>query len=443
MRSPAQDKAAEAASSFEQAVRIVPNHVQALASLGQALHCLGKVDEAKAVLERSLRLRSDYPIARFNLGNVLQFMGDFTGAEREYRAVLRDHPHHAFALWQLASLLRAKLPEADRAAIDACLAQLDLNDSDRSKLLFGLALVYDARGEYGQAAAQLRQANALMQALDRQRKQAYEIGEDARFVDKIVAAFTPAFFERTRGFGLDTDRPVFIVGLPRSGTTLIEQILAAHSQVFGAGEVKLARADYLALEKQVFSTPFALQQDTVRLVAQRYLDQLRDLNSTATRVVDKMPNNFFLLGFLATLFPRAKFIHCRRDLRDVAVSCWMTHFVEIHWTNDPRHIATRFREYLRVAEHWRAVLPVPVLEVNYEEIVTDLPGMARRLVAWCGLEWEPACLKYHESTRPICTASVTQARQPIYASSVGRWRNYESELSGLFAAIEPLLEPPT
>ena len=155
----------------------------------------------------------------------------------------------------------------------------------------------------------------------------------------------------------------------------------------------------------------------------------------ALRVADKMPDNYLYLGLIATLFPRAKLIHCRRDLRDVAVSCWMTNFRQIRWAFDPDHIASRFGEYRRVMDHWRQVLPVPLLEVDYEETVTDLEGVARRLVAWCGLEWEPACLAFHENRRPVRTASVTQVRQPIYKKSVARWRNYENALASLFAKL--------
>jgi hypothetical protein len=148
-----------------------------------------------------------------------------------------------------------------------------------------------------------------------------------------------------------------------------------------------------------------------------------------------MPGNYLYLGLLAALFPRAKFIHCRRDLRDVAVSCWMTQFRQIRWASDREHIAARFQDYLRLMEHWRRVLPVPVLEVVYEETVADLEGAARRLVAWCGLDWEPACLSFHEAKRPVRTASVAQVRQPIYRRSLARWKNYEGALASLFARL--------
>ena len=148
-----------------------------------------------------------------------------------------------------------------------------------------------------------------------------------------------------------------------------------------------------------------------------------------------MPDNYQLLGFLATIFPKAKFIHCRRDLRDVALSCWITNFRHIRWASDPEHIAARFREYERIMEHWRRVLPVPMLEIDYEETVADLERVARRMVAWCGLEWEPACLAFYKGKQPIRTASVTQVRQPIYTRSVARWRNYEKTMGALFAKL--------
>ena len=156
----------------------------------------------------------------------------------------------------------------------------------------------------------------------------------------------------------------------------------------------------------------------------------------ALRVVDKTPENYLYLGLLASLFPRAKLIHCRRDLRDVAVSCWMTSFGSFRcWASDQQHIASRFHQYQRMMEHWRKFLPVPLLEVDYEETVADLEGVARKLVAWCGLAWEPSCLEFHKAKRPVSTASAVQVRQPVYTTSVGRWKHYEQSLATLLSAI--------
>jgi hypothetical protein len=328
------------------------------------------------------------------------------------------------------------------------LADPDLPDGKRAAVHFGLAQVLDAQKAYAEAGEHLRQANPLALAESRKRGQGYDAALHTGFVDQLLATFTSAFFGRVRHLGAETERPIFIVGLPRSGTTLIEQILARHSQVFGAGELRLAREDFemlsggqaataVALDTQAFEHLARLDAATACRLAERHLERLRALNEPALRVADKMPDNYLYLGLLATLFPRAKFIHCRRDLRDVGVSCWMTSFRAIRWTNDAEHIASRFREYQRVMAHWRQVLPVPVLEVDYEETVADLEGVARRLVAWCGLEWEPACLAFYEGKGPVRTASVAQVRQPIYTGSVARWKNYEQSLGALFAKLDP------
>ena len=214
--------------------------------------------------------------------------------------------------------------------------------------------------------------------------------------------------------GLETRRPVFIFGLPRSGTTLVEQVLASHPRVHGAGELRLGRRSFEAIpavlgrRERPVECVAGLDAGALRLLAERHLEQLalRD-GGRADRVVDKMPDNYLYLGLLAAMFPGATFIHCRRDLRDVAVSCWMTDFRTIRWANDPAHIASRFHEYRRLMDHWRAVLPVPVHEVDYEETVADLEGVARRLLEACGLEWDPACLEFHRTERTVRTASLS------------------------------------
>jgi hypothetical protein len=178
-----------------------------------------------------------------------------------------------------------------------------------------------------------------------------------------------------------------------------------------------------------------MDRRTARRLALRHLERLRAFSPAALRIVDKTPGNYLYLGLLAGLFPRAKFIHCRRDLRDVAVSCWMTHFQDIRWANDQQHMASHFCQYRRLMEHWRRVLPLPLLEVDYEETVADLEGVARKLLAWCGLEWEPRCLDFHQTKRPVRTASAVQVRQPVYGTSVGRWKHYEQSLATLLSAI--------
>jgi tetratricopeptide (TPR) repeat protein len=386
-----------------------------------------------------MELKPDFADAHNNLGSALEEIGELQAAEDSFRAALRHDSRFAFAHYKLAELLGGKFPEQDLAAQRRLLEETGLTDAQRLSLHFGLAQVLDARGEYAEAAQHLDRANSLQLSEWRKCGQEYDPKEHELFVTRMIAACTPDFFRRLRGFGLESELPVFVVGLPRSGTTLIEQVLASHSQVFGAGEIKLYGDTMAALGGQGANFIEGLRRldgQTARRLASRHLERIGALNHTALRIVNKLPDNYLFLGLLAGLFPRAKFIHCRRDLRDAAVSCWMTHFQEIHWASDQQHIASRFHQYQRMMEHWRKVLPVPLLEADYEETVADLEGAARKLVAWCGLAWEPACLEFHQAKRPVRTASAIQVRQPIFRTSVGRWKHYELALASLFARLE-------
>ncbi len=264
----------------------------------------------------------------------------------------------------------------------------------------------------------------------------------ARFVDGVLRAFDADFFTRIKGAGLTTQRPVFVFGLPRSGTSLVEQILASHPDVYGAGELFLGPQTFEAIPMTVrgAGSPLdcvgKLDSGSISRLAARHLDGLRAFDGGSTpRIVDKSPQNYQLIGLLAALFPRATFIYCRRDLRDVALSCWLTEFELVDWARDVEHIASRFSQHLRMMSHWCAVLPVVLHEIRYERTVSDLEGVARELVAACQLEWNPACLEFHRSPRAVRTASAMQVRQPIYSSSVGRWRHYEPYLGDLFARL--------
>ncbi len=436
-----QGKLDEAIACYRRALALKPDFAEAHNNLGVALKDQGKLEESLACYRRAVELKPDLAEAHNNLGSAAAEIGDLQGAEGFFRAALRHNSRFASAHYNLAELLGGKLPQTDLAAQRRLLAETDLTGAQRVWLHFALAKVLDARGEYAEAAEHLERGNALQRSEWRNRGREYDPTEHELLVTRMIAACTPAFFARVGGFGLESELPVFIVGLPRSGTTLVEQILASHSQVFGAGELDLARDTMAALGAQAADAVEALGQldrQTAQRLASRHLESLRALSPAALRIVDKMPENYLYLGLLASLFPRAKVIHCRRDLRDVAVSCWMTHFRHLRWTNDQQHIASRFHEYQRLMEHLRKALPAPLLEVDYEETVADLEGVARKLVAWCGLTWEPSCLEFHQAKRPVRTASAIQVRQPVFRTSVERWRHYEQALAPLFARLEEM-----
>jgi Sulfotransferase family len=316
--------------------------------------------------------------------------------------------------------------------------------NSRSQLLFGLAAVLDDRGNYAGAAARLEPANALQASACAARGQFDDPNQYSRFIRRITTAFTPELLARRQGWGDPDLRPVFVVGLPRSGTTLVEQILASHPQVHGAGELPDVRRVFQSLpvvaalpSADAFEALAALDQNSTLAAARKYCNRLDALAPpTAVRVVDKMPDNVDFLGLIALLWPGSRVIICRRDLRDVAVSCWQTGFASIRWANDYEHIARRFAETHRILDYWRRTKPLEWLDVSYEDLVRDGEGQSRRLVEFLGLEWDPVCLRFHSTRRVVRSASQVQVRQPIHSRSVGRWKNYESLLQPLFQAME-------
>ncbi len=432
----------EAVPHYEQAIALAtePRYMLHL-SLGWALQEDGRLDRAGEHYQIAHRLQPGSPIVLNYLGGFHEEQGDLREAEAAYRQAARSQSSFSLPLARLATLLRDKLPEADLAAIEADLARPGQLREPRGRLLFGLAHVLDARGEYARAARCLEEANALILESRRGHRE-YDPANHQQFVDNLIHEFDPSFFVRTAELGHGTKTPVFIFGLPRSGTTLLEQVLASHSRIHGAGELRLARQSFEAISTALgrpdppLDCVKHLDVASIMQLAQQHLERLSALaGEHALRVTDKMPDNYLNLGILAAMFPLATFVHCRRDLRDVAVSCWMTDFRSMTWANDKSTIASRFSEYQKLMDHWRAVLPVPIHEVEYEEMVNNLAEVARRLVAACGLEWEPACLEPHKNRRNVRTASLAQVRRPVYSDSVGRWKHYETELADLFAAL--------
>jgi tetratricopeptide (TPR) repeat protein len=436
---------ARAIASYERALALAMEARPVLhLALGRALQEDGRLAEAGEQYQSALRLQPSSAAVQNYLGGFHEERGELAEAEAAYRRALRLEPSFVFPLARVATLLGGKLPAGDFAALEEKAADARLAPEPRGRLLFALAHVLDARGEYAWAARSLREANAVTLESRRGRFD-YVPADHERFVETISTFLGPGFFARTAGLGSGSRRPVFVFGLPRSDTTLIEQVLASHARVHGAGELMLGRQSFeamprlMGLDLHPMECVPHLHATSIRRLAELHLDWLRASSAQgAEHVIDKMPDNYLYLGFLATLFPRAVFIHCRRDIRDVAVSCWMTDFRSMSWPCDLTQITSRFQQYRRLMGDWRAVLAVPIHHVDYEETVSDLETVARRLLAAIGLEWEPACLEFHRNRRPVCTSSLIQVRQPVHKGSVARWKNYETELADFFATLPPV-----
>jgi tetratricopeptide (TPR) repeat protein len=429
-------------SCWQRAIELQPGQGGLHLGLSEALREVGRLAEAEEHVRIALRLQPESGAPHYVLGFLQEQLNDKEQAEAAFRTALRVQPSFIAAWDALVRLLRGRVPDADRLAIEKSLADPRLNDEGRIQLLFTLATIHDARGEYSGAAQCAGKAHALSAGRARGRGLEYEPENYRDFIGRMIQAFPPEFFQRTAGGGLPTQRPVFIVGLQRSGTTLIEQILASHPRVHGAGELGLVMQTMVGIPEMLGRTgdPLAcvpaLEPTSIRRLAEQHLTRLAAWDDgRADRIVDKMPDNYQYLGLLAVLFPRATIIHCRRDPRDVAISCWFNHFGWVRWTHEFRHIATRFEQYERLMAHWQKVLPVTLHEVVYEELVNDLEGTARRLVAACDLDWDPACLEFHRSRRAVRTASSAQVRTPLYQQSIGRWKNYEQELAAFLTQL--------
>ena len=265
----------------------------------------------------------------------------------------------------------------------------------------------------------------------------FDIDALRRQVDDLIELATPDFFSAAAPWGNPSQAPVFIVGMPRSGTSLVEQIAASHSRVFGAGELPALGEIWETLSTHNRGRPVEKWDAALaRRLADRHLGSLQALGNGAVRVIDKMPDNILFLWLIAALFPSARIILCRRDLRDVCLSCYFHHFTEGHlYAYDLRDCAVRALEIDRLATRWLRMLPLEILAIDYEKLVSDLEGVSRHLTEFLGLEWEPACLDFHRTERPVLTASAWQVRQPLYPRSVGRWLRYARHLSPLLNVL--------
>ncbi|MCA8946361.1 MAG: tetratricopeptide repeat protein [Planctomycetes bacterium] len=422
----------DAKKLYHAALQLDPKCVPALCGIGGGLRKDADIEAAREYFERAIAAEPANSGGHVGLAGVLSELGKFEEAEREIREAIRLEKTPGAAYELLASTLRKKLPEKDYARMKELLSELkETRPRARAGLLFGLGIYGDQTGKFEEAAVSLDEANRLEGESLVKRGLNYKPEQHTEWIDSMIKVFSTEHFERVKGWGLDTDVPVFVLGLPRSGTTLAEQVLASHSKVYGADELRLARESLmsvpavLGLSESVPACVPKLTREAVQQIATDHLKKLQSRAPEAERIVDKMPENYVNIGMIVTIFPNARIIHMQRDFRDVATSCWNVHFGQIRWANDKQHILSHFANYKRIMQHWHEVLPGRILDLPYAAMVDDLETQARRVLDFCGLEWDPACLEFHKTERTVRTASLAQVRQPLYKKAVERWRNYE------------------
>jgi cytochrome c-type biogenesis protein CcmH/NrfG len=427
---------ARARNDFERAVDLmrradgmVPNMVRLRCGLADTLTGAGLFHEAADVFRHALTLDPFLADAWFGLGRVLSILGQPKDAiDALHRAIDLDPT--------LTSARLALVAAGDTDQIDPLLRtldQVDLRDDMRIATQFALATALDAAGRYDEAFSQVRAANQQRQPALVAAGHGFDAEELRSYVDRRIAVCSADYFARAIGQGSMSEKPVFVVGMPRSGTTLVEQILASHSQVIGFGESNRVADLVSRLDQSARSDRYGdWEPQTLTAVAEDYVAQLPDHDGAVRRVIDKTPDNLWHLAAIARLFPNARVIVCHRDPRDTCLSCLFQNFERpMPYSNDLMHCAQRVQEVGRLLDHWRSVLPIPVLEVHYEALVSDPDTEIRRLIAFVGLEWEPACLKFQDSGATVTSPSVWQVRRPLYTNSIGRWQHYQRHIAPL------------
>jgi len=427
----------EAGKQFKKALRLAPKSPELHCRMGAMLLSRAQHEDALDRFDRALEAHPGHPWALRGKAEAMQAMGDNAGAAAALESALGGagpDPNVAVALARVYPKLGRH--EKALALIDRLLRMEGLQDQARISTLYARAQALAGLQRYDEAFDAYERANGAAGAVHDRHAHAQEI-------DATIEAWSAEAIAALPSSSRKSDHLVFIVGMPRSGTSLVEQILASHPRVFGAGElphvadiVSQFRGD-LGGAAGVLTDLSPLTPVNVDNASAHYLEQVSRLAPGADRVTDKMPNNFLSLGLISVLFPGCRVIHCVRDARDTCLSCYFNHFSGLRnrFTYDLEDLGAYYSDYWRLMEHWKATLETPILDVVYEELIEDQEAQSRRLVEHAGLEWDEACLRFHETKRSTRTLSADQVNRPIYRSSKARWRPYEQRLGPLLGFL--------
>jgi tetratricopeptide (TPR) repeat protein len=433
------DKVEECEAAIGRALALNPNNPDAINLQGRVAAERGELEAAIASFQGAIALKPDLADAYNNMGNALKHIGRLDDAKAAYFEALRIDPKDVGIHLNLADSLTFDPGNPYLAAMEALDQRRgELSKTQSTQLDFALGKAYADLKDYRRSFAYFLKANASKRSTV-----AYDEESALGLFDRIEAVFTPELIAAKSGSGDTSPMPIFVLGMPRSGTTLIEQIIASHPMVQGAGELRTLHEVVLkVLGPDRNTVPYpecapALSASALRRIGESYIAAVRKVAPRGERVTDKMPSNYYFAGLIHLALPNAKIIHTIRDPIDTCVSCFSKLFAspQSH-TYDLGELGRYYKRYERLMAHWRRVLPAGrILDVCYEDVVADLEGQARRIISYCELPWDDRCLSFHETTRPVHTASATQVRRPIYKTAVGRWRAYEEQLEPLLKAL--------
>ena len=416
----------DAENFLRRALKLKPRHVDVLINLGLTFTLLGRSREARARFQKVLKIAPRNAEATFGIGQVARMEGHFDEAEAMFTRALEFKPKMHAPLAALAGI--RKMQPSDLAWLNRAesMAASGLAPLEEADLRFALGKYWDDVGDFDRAFEQYKRANELQSTV----AETYDRKARTRFVNEIKSVYTRENLSARVGSS-DSTRPVLVVGMMRSGTSLVEQIIASHSAVTGAGE--LGFWTNAVLTNETIARNGLLGEPIVKQLAEDYLRVLSEKSSEALHIVDKAPVNSDYLGVIHSVFPKARIIYMRRNPIDTCLSCYFQQLLPSHsFAMDLSDLAHYYREHQRLMTHWLTVLPAgTVLEVPYEELVADQRAWTRKILDFLGLEWDARCLQFHETKRQVATASYWQVRQKMFANSVERWRNYEKFIGPL------------
>lgn len=424
----------EAITHYKQATAIQPQFFMAHYNLGIALDELSRPEEAVSCYEQALAINPNYAEAHHNLANALDELGRRDDAVNHYEKALANKPNYAEAHRNLA---RLKPDQKHVLAIEELLANPSLSEFDATHCHFALGNIYRSVKNFEKAFEHYDRGNKF-----KRKTNPYNSKNFTTYVDRLIDTYSEAYFQKTRATGSESKLPVFVLGMPRSGTSLVEQIISSHPRVHGAGELtSLGRFEVSLAEQFKSSTPYPecmpLYYESVAPdFAEKYLKELREYSQDAQRITNKMPDNFTKIGFIKTLFPEARIIHCRRSVLDTCTSNFMNYFaVGNEYTLDLRDLGKYFLDYDRLMVHWNSLFSSEIFTVQYEDLVMNQEVVSRRLIEYLELEWDERCLDFYENKRAVGNISSMAVRQPIYTGSIGRWKHYEKQLAPLIEQL--------
>lgn len=436
-------KLVEAIEIYARFVTLQPDNDDAWAGYGRALAQAGRVEEAADAYEKSLAINPEAPGVHMAQAHMLKTLGDQEKALKAYRASIKYNPALGESFWSMANLKIFRFTDPEVSAMEEQLLVDDLSDSSRVHFLFALGKAYEDRGDYEQAWQHYHQGNQL-----NRKSITYDPVMNEVLLRKAQSTFTKEFFLANEGAGHDARDPIFIVGLPRTGSTLVEQILASHSQVEGTAE--LPNIGAIAESTGKYRPDGLMYPDTLATLTKRdfsfygkeYLKQVARHRVMKTPIfIDKMPNNFTHVGWIKLILPNAKIINTRRHPMDGLLGAYKQLFAKGQdFTYDMMELSEFYRGYIEIMKHWNDVLPGQVLDVHYEDTVTNTEAQVRRILEFCDLEFEESCLRYYETKRPVKTASSEQVRRPIYTSALGLWKKYGDNLSDWQDDLKDIIE---